>query len=293
MYDQFYELAALPFENTANPRLFYASEHHREALAAIEYTIRLRKGIVLITGPVGSGKTTVSRTVVDHCSQTATIIDFACGSTGGVELIRHVLRSLDVSANKTDGRTQMLQTLRDTLMQRSRDNRPVVLLVDEAQTLSNKALEQLRLLTNLDTATSKLLQLVLVGQPELRERIGQPELSALRQRIVMARQIHPLNVVETRQYIDHRLQHASLDPECVKVRFDTEAVEAIHQHARGLPRVINVVCDSCLLLGFVKQSRQIDRTIVTRVLDDMIPSLADQNHNDDYGQTPFSLAGNF
>ena len=292
MYEQFYELAAMPFENTANPRLFYASEQHREALAAIEYTIRLRKGIALITGAVGAGKTTVSRTVVDHCSHAATIIEFACGSTGGMELIRHLLRSLDVSVNKTDGRGHMLQILRDTLVQRSRENRPVVLLVDEAQTLSDKALEQLRLLTNLDTATSKLLQLVLVGQPELRDRIGQPQLSALRQRIVMARQIQPLNVVETRQYIDHRIKHASLDPECVKVRFNTDAVEAIYQHARGLPRVINVVCDSCLLLGFVKQTRQIDRPIVDRVLEDMLPSLA-EHAQAEHNQTPYSLAGNF
>ncbi len=272
MYEQLYNLHTLPFENTPDPRFFFASEQHREALAAIEYTIRLRKGIVMVTGAIGSGKTTVGRTMVERCGDRATIVPVMHGHHRGAELLRHVLRSLGVDFPRNEDHAQLLERVEQHLRIQSERSRPVVLFVDEAQTHSDQALEELRLLSNFDTNTSKLLQLVLVGQPELRERVRRPELAALRQRIVMAKQLNPLSLQDTADYITHRLRAASNDPDHVAVTFTGDAIESIYGQTRGTPRLINVVCDNCLLLGYVKQTRRITPSMVRRVIEDMIPS---------------------
>lgn len=277
MYDTYYNFARMPFENTPNPRFFYASEQHREALAAIEYTIRMRKGIVLVTGDIGSGKTTVGRTMLQRCGGDATIVQLVHGHRTGIELIQHVLRSLDIQVNDTDDHARLLERLETYLKSQSNENRPVVLFIDEAQTLSTEALEELRLISNFDTNTTKMLQLVLVGQPELREQIASPRLSALRQRIVMAKQLKPLGIQDTAGYIAHRLKAASKDTKHVAVSFSGEAIAAMYDATRGVPRLINVVCDNCLLLGFVKEQRRITPTMVRQVLDDMVPCFGESD----------------
>jgi general secretion pathway protein A len=292
MYDRLYQLNCMPFENTPDPRFFYASEQHREALAAIEYTIRLRKGIVLVTGDIGSGKTTVGKTMLKRCADRATIVQLLHGHRTGYELIRHVLRCLQVTVDESDDHAAMLERLEGHLIEQSRRRRPVVLFVDEAQTLSDEALEELRLISNFDTATNKLLQLILVGQPELRDRIARPELSALRQRIVMAKQLRPLSIHDTAAYIAHRIRAASQDPDHPAVAFGGDAIQVLYGFTRGVPRLINVVCDNCLLLGFVKEARRITPAMVRQVLDDMVPSFGATT---DYGPTEpsYKLAGNF
>ena len=292
MYQQFYNLEVLPFENTPSPRFFFASEQHREALAAIEYTIRMRKGIALVTGDIGSGKTTVCRTMQHQCRNTATVVQVMHGHGSGFELLRHILRTLDVTLRKTDDHPRMLQRLREYLMEQANRHRPVVLFVDEAQTLCDEALEELRLLTNFDTASQKLIQVVLVGQPELRERIRSHKLSALRQRIVMAKRLAPLTQQDTEDYIAHRIRAASVDPQNVRVQFTPEAVLAIYDFTAGIPRLINVACDNCLLLGFVRETRQIVPAIVRRVIDDMVPSF-DTSDWVQGPETALRLAGNF
>jgi general secretion pathway protein A len=272
MYDTYYNFRTLPFENTPDPRFFYASEQHREALAAIEYTIRMRKGIVLVTGNIGSGKTTVGRTMLQRCSNDATIVRLVHGHRESSELIRHVLRSLHVKTRERDDHARLLERLEAYLHSQADANRPVVLFIDEAQTLSTEALEELRLISNFDTNTTKLLQLVLVGQPELRDHIASPKLSALRQRIVMAKQLRPLSIHDTANYIAHRLRAASNDPSHVTVSFSGEAISAMYDTTRGTPRLINVVCDNCLLLAFVKEQRRITPAMVRQVLEDMVPS---------------------
>lgn len=275
MYDKYYNFNTLPFENTPDPRFFFASEQHREALAAIEYTIRMRKGIVLVTGNIGSGKTTVGRTMLQRCGQDATIIRLVHGHRSGPELIRHVLRSLQVPTKERDDHARLLERLEAYLRGQAQASRPVVLFIDEAQTLSIEALEELRLISNFDTNTTKLLQLVLVGQPELRDQIASPRLSALRQRIVMAKQLRPLSIHDTAGYIAHRLKAASNDPRNVQVSFSGEAISAMYEATRGTPRLVNVVCDNCLLLGFVKEQKRITPAMVRQVLDDMVPSFAE------------------
>jgi general secretion pathway protein A len=272
MYEQFYQLETPPFENTADPRFFFASEQHREALAAIEYTIRMRKGIVLITGDIGSGKTTVGQTMCERCADRATIVQVLHGHAQGAELLRHVLRSLQVVCEDGDDHAKLLERLESHLQQQFLADRPVVLLVDEAQTLADAALEELRLLTNFDTHTTKLIQLVLVGQPELRDRICSPALTALRQRVVLSKQLRPLDLRDTAAYIQHRLRAAAADKENVQVGFSIEAIHQVYRWTHGVPRLINVVCDNCLLLGFVKESKLITRAMVRRVVDDMMPN---------------------
>ncbi len=290
MYDTYYNFTTLPFENTPNPRFFYASEQHREALAAIEYTIRMRKGIVLVTGNIGSGKTTVGRTMLQRCGKDATIVQLVHGHRTGSELTRHVLRSLDVPIKDGDDHARLMERLEAYLRSQSEVSRPVVLFVDEAQTLSTEALEELRLISNFDTNTTKLLQLVLVGQPELREQISSPRLSALRQRIVMAKQLRPLSIQDTARYIAHRLRAGSRDPKHVAVSFSGEAIAAMYDASEGTPRLINVICDNCLLLGFVKEQRRITPTMVRQVLDDMVPSFGETDAIQE-SETRLSLAG--
>ncbi len=275
MYHDYYKLAGPPFENTPDPRYFFASEQHREALAAIEYTIRMRKGFVLITGDIGSGKTTVGRTVCQRCADQALIIQVMHSHLEGSSLLRQVLRALHVKHQRQDDHGQLLEALRDKLLEQIDEKKPVVLLVDEAQTLSDEALEELRLMSNFDCNNLKLIQIVLIGQPELRQRLRSVRLSALRQRITLAKQLKPLTARETTQYIAHRLGAASLDPQQVHVRFDDEAIALIQQTTGGVPRLVNVTCDNCLLMAYVRQTDTITAAMVRRGLQDMVPNFND------------------
>jgi len=273
MYETYYQLDCSPFENTPDPRFFFASDQHNEALAAIEYTIRMRKGIVLITGPIGAGKTTVSRAMLRRCGDSATVIQLAHGHRTADELITHMLHRLGLPEAETGSHAQRLERLEQHLLHCAASGRPVVLFVDEAQTLSDAALEELRLISNFDTEQTKLLQLVLIGQPELRERLARESLAPLRQRVIIARTLRPLSTNEVRQYIEHRLRVASLDREDVRVRFDPAAVERIAAFTGGVPRLINAVCDHCLLLGMVQKAQSISRKMTERVIADMLPGL--------------------
>jgi len=291
MYEAFYRLDRLPFENTPDPRFFYASEQHREALAAIEYTIRLRKGIVLVTGDIGSGKTTVGRTMLQRCGNHATIVQLLHGHQTGGELIKHILRALDVTVDDRDDHTRLLERLNHHLLEQNRRGRPVVLFIDEAQTLSDHALEELRLISNFDTDTAKLLQLILVGQPELRDRIASPAMSPLRQRVVMAKQLRPLSIHDTAGYIAHRIRAASADPNKIGVSFAGDAIQTLYQFTRGVPRLVNVVCDNCLLVGYVREARRITPAMVNQVVDDMVPSFGMSADVHRANETPYKLAG--
>lgn len=273
MYEAYYHLAGAPFENTPDPRFFFASEQHSEALAAIEYTIRMRKGIVLITGPIGAGKTTVSRAMLRRCGNAATVIQLAHGHRTADELVTHMLHRLGLGEAEKGSHAQRLERLEQHLLHCAAAGKPVVLFVDEAQTLSDAALEELRLISNFDTDQTKLLQLVLIGQPELRERLSQESLAPLRQRVIIARMLRPLNANEVGRYIAHRIRVASEDPEAVRVRFDDKAVQRVAAFTGGVPRLINAVCDHCLLLGMVQKTDTISRKMTERVIADMLPGL--------------------
>lgn len=276
MYESFFNLHTLPFECTPDPRFFFATEQHKEALAAIEYTIRMRKGIVMVTGTIGAGKTTVGRTMLQRCANQATIIPVVHGHSRGPELIKHILRTLKVQVRKGEDHAELLEHLERQLLEHARIGKPVVLFIDEAQTLSDDALEELRLLSNFDTDQQRLLQLVMVGQPELRDRIRSDAMAPLRQRIVMAKQLLPLSIQETAAYILHRLRTASKNPQQIAVSFTGEAIEMIHAASQGTPRRINVLCDNGLLLAFVSESRRVTPAMIRRVVEDMVPDFDTQ-----------------
>ncbi|QQE12059.1 AAA family ATPase [Planctomycetota bacterium] len=292
MYRNRYQLHSLPFENIPDPRFFYSSEQHREALAAIEYTIRMRKGIVLVTGDVGTGKTTVGRAMLQQFSSTCTIAQILHGHQTGSELIHHIARSLNIeSSDDQSDHATVLESLKHFLSQRIAYGKPVILFIDEAQTLSDEALEEIRLISNFDTNTEKLLQLVLIGQPELRDRIAHENMSALRQRIVLAKELDPLSFRDLVGYVSHRIMVASLIPDQPAVKFKTEALRHIYRFTNGIPRLINVICDNALLLGFVKDADEISANMVQQVICDMVPTIGQLKTINDH-QPKHLMAGN-
>jgi len=276
MYHEFFQLQCLPFENTPDPRFFYGSEQHREALAAIEYTIRMRKGFVLVTGEIGAGKTTVGRTMWRRIGDQMTMVPVTHNHQDRSQLVIQILRAMGVKRSRHDDYPRLLERVRDHAVHLFELGRPAVLFIDEAQTLSDESLEELRLLSNFDTATTKPLQIVLIGQPELHARLTEPTFAALRQRIVMAKKLRALSAEDVAGYIEHRLRVASKDPEQVKASFEDDAVDRIASFTRGVPRLINLVCDNAMLLAFVRERQRISLEMVQRVIADMLPALTSE-----------------
>lgn len=293
MYEAYFNLKTRPFENTPDPRFFFGSEEHREALAAIEYTIRMKKGYVCIVGPVGTGKSTVSRTMISRCADSSRIVPILHGHEDGKQLLRQILRAVEVTYRENDDHAILLEKLFTYLHEQHAMGEPVVLLVDEAHTMSDEALEELRMLSNYDTTQTKLVQVILVGQPELIHRLNQPNLSALKQRISMVKTLRKMNIQETAAYIGHRIRLASIDPQHLQVRFPGRTLEAIYNLTHGTPRLINYVCDNCMLLASVRNEREITPVMVQTVSKDLSLNL---NHNEFVSSTSESprlaLAGN-
>ncbi len=294
MYESFFNLSMMPFENTPDPRFFFQSEQHREALAAIEYTIRMRKGFVLITGDIGSGKTTVGRAMCERCGDRATIVNITHSHQDGGSLIRQTLRALQIRSGREEDHGRLLERLGAYLLDRNNQRKPAVLFVDEAQTLSDDALEELRLMSTFDTSTHKAIQIVLVGQPELRQHIANtPRLTALRQRIVLAKHLRPLDAEDVVCYVEHRIRVASNKPESPAVRFDRGALNRIHQTTHGIPRLINVICDNAMLMAYVSETRVIGSGIINRVIQDMVPNFGDDADSGIESAPALGLTGTF
>ncbi|MFZ5785903.1 MAG: ExeA family protein [Acidobacteriota bacterium] len=248
MYEEFYGLRAQPFSITPDPRFLFLSTRHREALDHLLFGIRQRKGFILISGDVGAGKTTLCRAALEQLggqAETALILN---PMLSGIQLLRGILHELHLDDRGND-RLRLNQRLNEYLLERARESRDVVLFVDEAQDLSPESLEEVRLLSNLETDDRKLLQIVLLGQPELRETLERRELRQLRQRITVVYHLGPLDRAETEAYVAHRLEVAGANG---RPTFTPAAMRAIHFHSRGVPRLINAICDRTLLAGFVE-----------------------------------------
>lgn len=262
MYEAFYGLSAPPFSITPDPRFLFFSRRHREAFDTLLFGIKERKGFIQITGEVGAGKTTICRTVLEQLrSGYATALILNPVMTG-LQLLRAVLRELDLSDRGND-RARLLQRLDEFLLARAQAGDEVVLFIDEAQDLSDELLEEVRLLSNLETDDRKLLQIVLLGQPELRARLDRPELRQLRQRITIRYHIGPLGPHETEAYIVHRLSVAGSNG---RPTFTPAAIRSIHRHSRGIPRMINAICDKTLLAGYVEERDRLGWWQVQRAL---------------------------
>src|SRR5215212_5389091 len=254
-YLQFYGLKEAPFTITPNPRFLYLSAKHREALNHLLYGIRERKGFVQLTGEVGAGKTTLCRALLEQLPpeqySTALILNPTLQPD---QLMAAIATEFGLDVRGKD-RFQILQILNHFLLEEMAKQRDVVLIIDEAQNLTNDLLEQVRLISNLETDDRKLLQIVLMGQPELRDRLNQHSLRQLRQRITVRYHLRPLKFGEIAQYIQHRL-HVSGGKG--PPYFSTPALWRIHRYTQGIPRLINALCDKCLLAGFVHARDRID-----------------------------------
>ncbi len=248
MYLEFYGFREAPFNITPDPRFLYFSARHREALEHLLYGIRERKGFVQITGEVGAGKTTLCRAALERLGpafQTALILNPVMSSS---QLLRTILVELGLKPPGRADRVAYLEMLNAFLLAQVPLGHDVVLLIDEAQDLSAELLEQVRLLSNLETDRQKLLQIVLIGQPELKRMLDDPRLRQLRQRITVRYHLEPLSREETELYIYYRMQVAGGNG---RPTLSPWALRRIHRYSRGIPRLINAVCDTAMLAGYV------------------------------------------
>jgi general secretion pathway protein A len=262
MYDAFYGFHEPPFNITPDPRFLFFSEQHREAFHHILFGIRERKGFIQVTGEVGAGKTTICRAVLEELGpavRTALILNPFLTST---ELMRAILGELGLESDGLD-RAECQDRLNAFLLERAGQGEDVVLFIDEAQDLENDLLEHIRLLSNLETDRRKLLQIVLIGQPELREKLNQQSLRQLRQRITVRYHLTPLSRPDMERYIAHRLRVAGANG---RPTFTPWAIRSIHRYSGGIPRLVNAVCDKALLYGYVNGFDRLDRRSVLRAI---------------------------
>jgi general secretion pathway protein A len=254
VYQEYYGMTEAPFDITPNPRFLFYSAKHREAYNHLLYGIRERKGFVQMTGEVGAGKTTLCRALLEHLDEqysTALILNPVLSPD---EMMKAIAAEFHLPVNGLD-RLDTLAVINDFLLRQVDDGKESVLIIDEAQDLTDDLLEQVRLLSNLETDNRKLLQIVLMGQPELRDRINNPRLRQLRQRITVRYHLRPLSRFEVNQYVQHRLQVSGANGEPY---FTGPALWRIFRYSQGIPRLVNAVCDKALLAGYVRQIGRID-----------------------------------
>jgi general secretion pathway protein A len=265
MYKQFFGLRANPFNVNPDPRYLFLTRHTEEALACLTYGIQSRKGFVLLTGEVGTGKTTLINKLLEwlRLQQVATAFIFN-SRMNTPQFLDYMMADFGISCD-SKAKSQILLRLYNWLLDRYRAGETAVLIVDEAQNLSEEVLEEIRMMTNLETFTEKLLQIVLVGQPELEQKLKQPQLRQLRQRLTLRAKTHPLSLEETRAYVVQRLRIAGSNGQQV---FDPEAVAAIHRYSDGIPRVVNLICEHCLVSCFVDQQKVVAASVVEAVARD-------------------------
>jgi len=260
MYKEFYRLRLNPFEMTPDPSFLFLTRRHQEALMALYYGVHRRKGFVALTGDVGTGKTLLIRCLLRMLK------DVFNSRLSTLDFLHYVATEFGLAASgKTKG--EVLQDLRKHLIDRHQKNLTNMIVVDDAQGLSIKLLEEIRLLTNLETEQEKLLQILLVGQPELDEKLDSFELRQLRQRIALRSHLEPLDLEETGGYIRHRLQLAGAPEACDL--FAEETIARIYRHSRGVARLINTVCENALVTAFARQLTSVPPDIIDEVAYDL------------------------
>ncbi|MDB5819242.1 MAG: gspA, partial [Rhizobacter sp.] len=275
MYAPFFGLTQEPFSIAPDPRYLFMSEQHREALAHLLFGLGGGGGFVLLTGEIGAGKTTVCRCFLEQIPKRCNVAYIFNPKLSSIEMLQSVCDEFGVSPvlarDPADAPTikDHVDALNQFLLRTHAVGQNNVLIVDEAQMLSADVLEQLRLLTNLETNERKLLQIVLIGQPELRDMLARPELEQLEQRVIARFHLDALSEPETRNYIRHRLAVAGLT---TALPFDAEAIRRIHRIARGVPRRINLLCSRAMLGAYASGKPQVDRRIIGKAADEVFPA---------------------
>jgi len=270
VYSSYFGLNEAPFNITPDPSFLFNSASHQEGLAQLRYGIEARRGFIVLTGEVGTGKTTLLQALLRQIGQdTKTALIFSA-ITSPIDLLRYVCEEFKL--------IEPMQALRDAhdyiyllnefLLQDYRRGQNAALIIDEAQNLSAEVLESVRLLSNFETTKDKLVQIVLVGQPELNDRLNAPQLRQLKQRITLRHHLRPLSLSECQQYIANRLKCAGASQEI----FLTKAVEAVHHYSNGIPRLINVICDNAMISAYALERKEIEARFVQEVADDLFLS---------------------
>jgi len=266
LYQSFYGFRELPFNITPDPKFLYLSPTHQEALQHLKYGVEERKGFIVLVGEVGCGKTTLCRKFLNELDpkrfDTALILNPRVTETQILKAILTELGETKLARSQVD----LVAQANRVLLERIGKGRDIVLIIDEAQNLSFETLEQIRLLSNLETDQQKLLQIVLMGQPELKEVLAKKELRQLRQRILVHYELHPLTLRDTAHYIQHRL---TLAGGTGRPHFTPWALRAIHSASKGIPRIMNNLCDKAMLSAFIRSSDEVTYWDVRRARKEM------------------------
>jgi len=267
MYKSFYNLKRNPFEITPDPSFLFPTTRHNEALASLYYGVTSHRGFVVLTGEVGTGKTLILRSLLGLLQRRDVAFALIFNpALSPLEFMRYIARDFGLSVGDK-AKDELIHMLNGFLLQRHQKGLTTILVVDEAHHLSSQILEEVRLLTNLETSQQKLLQIVLAGQPELDFKLDSHELRQLKQRIALRCHLDPLNVNETREYMRRRLQIAGAGG-AVQI-FSGPATESVYSHSKGIPRVINTICENALLSGYARHAT----TITSEIIDDVARDL--------------------
>jgi len=260
MYESFYNLREKPFTLLPDPGFLYLSKKHRMALTLLEYGLMSQAGFTVISGEIGAGKTTLIRYLLDNMENELTVGLISNTHSSFGELLQWILLAYNLEHAHLD-KVEMYQRFVDFVVNEYAHNRRTVLIVDEAQNMSAETLEELRMLSNINADKDQALQVILVGQRELRDTLRRPDLVQFAQRIAVDYHLGPLSEEETIDYIRHRLEVAGGDPDL----FDEEACRAVFRYSGGVPRLINLLCDTAMVYGFAEQKAHIDKALVTDV----------------------------
>jgi general secretion pathway protein A len=267
MYKTFYNLQRNPFEITPDPSFLFPTKRHNEALASLYYGVTSHRGFVVLTGEVGTGKTLILRSLLGLLQRRDVAFALIFNPTlSPLEFMRYIAGDFGLSVTGK-AKDELIHVLNGFLLQRHQKGLTTILVVDEAHHLSSELLEEIRLLTNLETSQQKLLQIILAGQPELDQKLDSHELRQLKQRVALRCHLDPLNVNETREYMRRRLQIAGATG-AIQI-FSGPAIEAVFSHSRGIPRLINTICENAMLAGYAKHAP----TITSEIIDDVARDL--------------------